>query len=60
MLNLTFTINVLWRIKIVANVKVKKRKSVSKNKFKKQTFSSVFCADKRRKPAKNDILTKTK
>ena len=30
------------------------------NKFKKQTFSSVFCADKRRKPAKNDILTKTK
>lgn len=27
MLNLTFTINVLWRIKIVANVKVKKGKS---------------------------------
>lgn len=35
-------------------------KFVSKNKLKKQTFSSVFCADKRRKPAKNDILTKTK
>ncbi len=27
MLNLTFAINVLWRIKIVANVKIKKEKS---------------------------------
>lgn len=27
MLNLTFIINVLWRIKIMANVKIKKEKS---------------------------------
>lgn len=27
MLNLTFAINVLWRIKIMANVKIKKGKS---------------------------------
>lgn len=27
MLNLTFVINVLWRIKIMANVKIKKEKS---------------------------------
>lgn len=27
MLNLTFAINVLWRIKIMANVKIKKEKS---------------------------------
>lgn len=27
MLNLTFIINVLWRIKIMANVKIKKGKS---------------------------------
>lgn len=41
----------------------KKEKSENlsvKNKFKKQTFSSAFCADKQRKPAKNDILTKMK